>query len=155
MDLNTGSFQARFVAPARLEFAESGVGLELEQTSGEVHAGETMQSAVWNAGWALAGAMQHPEAFEEGHWRAKAVLEVGSGCGACGIMAARLGAAHVILTDLAPLLPLLSRNAQANGVADRVSVRALDWGERRALEVSREPPALPLKQPRKGGQPLA
>ena len=48
--------------------------------------------------------------------------------GACGILAARCGASSVQLTDLAPLLPLLRRNAAANGVADCCSAVELEWG---------------------------
>ena len=76
----------------RFSFAESSIHLELEQTSGETIEGESMQSAVWNAGWALSNAMQHPDVFSAGYWRDKNVLELGAGCGACGIMAAHLGA---------------------------------------------------------------
>ena len=48
--------------------------------------------------------------------------------GACGILAARCDASSVHLTDLAPLLPLLRRNAAANGVADCCSAVELEWG---------------------------
>ena len=40
------------------------------------------------------------------------MLELGSGCGVAGLMAAALGAAHVALTDLPAVLPVLTRNAE-------------------------------------------
>ena len=45
-----------------------------------------------------------------------------------GIVAALCGAQRVTLSDLAPLLPLLRRNAAANNVADRCAVLELEWG---------------------------
>ena len=130
---NGGSFSARFLEPAVLSFTESGISLVLEQTPGDTEE-ESMQSAVWSAACTLAGAMQHPAAFAAGHWHGRTILELGSGCGACGIMAARLGARQVFLTDLQPLLPLLERNARSNGVEGQVVVRPLEWGDSKDLQ---------------------
>jgi len=92
---------------------------------------ESMQSSVWVAAAVLAEAMQRPcVAFPGGgaYWEGKQVLELGAGCGACGIVAALCGASRVTLTDYAPLLPLLRRNAAANGVGGACEAVELEWG---------------------------
>lgn len=43
------------------------------------------------------------------------MLHLSAGCGLVGLAAARLGAQRTVLTDLAPNLPLLRRNADKNG----------------------------------------
>lgn len=43
------------------------------------------------------------------------VLDLSAGCGLVALAAARLGAARVVATDLGPNLPLLRKNAEANG----------------------------------------
>eukprot|EP00962_Isochrysis_galbana_P043323 scaffold16459_cov111-Isochrysis_galbana.AAC.4 len=89
-----------------------------------------MQSSVWVAAAVLAEAMQLPSGIFPGgpaFWRGKRVLELGAGCGACGIVAARCGARRVVLTDYEPLLPLLRRNAAANGVAGCCEAVGVEW----------------------------
>ena len=64
----------------------------------------------------------------------KRVLELGSGAGLVGLVAAALGARSVTLSDLDEVVPLLTRNAAAFVDAQRdrsqcvVSVAALPWG---------------------------
>ena len=128
-DRNCASFHERFRDTARLSFGP--LTVLLEQTDGEQRVGETMQSTVWTAGCALAGAMQAGIVPCAG----ASVIELGSGTGLCGIVAAACGARDVTLTDLPPLLPLLARNAATNGVD--CSVRALDWcADERALDLA-------------------
>lgn len=58
------------------------------------------------------------------------VLELGCGSGLLSITAAKLGANRVIATDLNPrALQVTTKNAQRNGVADRIEVRAGSWYE--------------------------
>jgi predicted nicotinamide N-methyase len=60
------------------------------------------------------------------------VLELGAGCGACGFVAAALGARSVALTDNQPsLLAALVAARALNGLVEprgRVRVAPLDWG---------------------------
>lgn len=92
-----------------------------------------------DTGRALTGSWVWDSALQLAHWiatqgqadfqlQAKTVLELGAGTGLPGLMAASLGAAHVFLTDIAPLLPGLRTSVEANGLADRVEVRELVWG---------------------------
>ena len=59
----------------------------------------------------------------------KTILELGSGSGFVGLSLAKLGAAHVRLTDLPQQLPILNANVDANGGdALPLEVRPLAWG---------------------------
>lgn len=119
-DRNQATFAERFTAAAHLHIGNLQT-LTIEQTDGEQIAGETEQATVWTAGCTLA----HALAADLVPCAGKTVLELGSGCGLCGIVASLRGAAAVTLTDLPPLLPLLSRNAAANHA--QCNVHALDW----------------------------
>jgi D-alanine-D-alanine ligase-like ATP-grasp enzyme/methylase of polypeptide subunit release factors len=58
------------------------------------------------------------------------VLEMGCGSGLLSIVAAKLGAAHVVATDLdARALQSMEINARNNGVIDRICIRAGAWYE--------------------------
>lgn len=69
------------------------------------------------------------------------VLEVGAGCGACGLLAAQLGAQRTVLTDCLPgLLDALAANVTLNQTHDAsVCVRHLDWSDDAAEDASPSP----------------
>lgn len=60
--------------------------------------------------------------------RGKYVLELGSGTGLVGIVAAKLGADRVCITDQAPLLETMRSNVALNNV-NNIDVAELNWGE--------------------------
>ncbi len=92
-------------------------------------------SVLWSCGERLAWHLcEHPE-LVRGH----RCVELGSGVGLTGAVAASLGAASVLLTDVAEALPLLQRNAARisgalPGGSGVLSVQELLWGDEAAIE---------------------
>lgn len=78
---------------------------------------------AWPAGEVLASYIARRGSLE-----GKYVLELGSGTGLVGLLAGVLGA-HVCITDQAPLLAIMARNVQMNGLSACVDVAELNWGE--------------------------
>lgn len=69
--------------------------------------GDGVGAKVWHAAHALCREMEaHPEMVA-----GRSVLELGAGCGVCGLLAAKLGADHVVLTDYVDKLLLNLREA--------------------------------------------
>lgn len=77
-------------------------------------------STVWDSSIVVA-----KWAEKAGIWAGRRVLDLSAGCGLVGLVCAKLGAA-VTATDLEPNLPLLRRNAEANGCD--IEVREHAWG---------------------------
>ncbi|KAL8134941.1 hypothetical protein AgCh_009814 [Apium graveolens] len=88
-------------------------------------------SVMWDSGVVLAKFLEHAVDTSLIHLRHKKVVELGSGCGLVGCIAALLGA-HVLLTDLPDRLKLLKKNVQENlygNVRGSATVIELTWGD--------------------------
>lgn len=91
-------------------------------------------AVMWDSGIVLAKFLEH--AVDSGSLllQGKKIVELGSGCGLVGCIAALLGA-QVILTDLPDRLRLLRKNVETNvitggrGAQGSASVRELTWGD--------------------------
>lgn len=81
---------------------------------------------LWDAGVVLAHWLttMGPNAAE---LRGKAVLELGSGCGLPGIVAAHLFASRTVFTDRQPVLQLVKQNVATNCPNQNTRVLELDW----------------------------
>ncbi|MBI4576469.1 MAG: methyltransferase [Planctomycetes bacterium] len=80
------------------------------------------------------------------------LLDLGCGAGLFAVLAARLGAARVLATDLDPgAVAVSAANARANGVGDRVEARVGDGyapaGAERFDRVVANPPQTPCPEP--------
>ena len=114
-------FEQRFIAHRTVPVGPA--ALELEQTPPTLGGTDPLGTActVWRGGERLVELLQSRRELVAG----KRIVELGSGTGVAGLASAALGAARVVLTDLAENLPLLQRNAARNGLD--VSVAAFDW----------------------------
>ncbi|XP_057773371.1 uncharacterized protein LOC130992651 isoform X2 [Salvia miltiorrhiza] len=88
-------------------------------------------AVMWDSGIILGKFLEH--SVESGMilLQGKNVVELGSGCGLVGCIAALLGA-HVILTDLPDRLKLLKKNVETNLYGDprgSARVEELTWGD--------------------------
>ncbi|XP_053330852.1 protein N-lysine methyltransferase METTL21D-like [Spea bombifrons] len=110
---------------------------ELERSDGTVLAIQQLSSGdvgcvVWDAAIVLSKFLEGEEFVGPGFHklRGRSVLELGSGTGIVGIMAATLGA-DVTLTDLEDLKDLMNVNIESNKDLITGSCRAkvLKWGE--------------------------
>ncbi|KAI9093041.1 hypothetical protein DFS34DRAFT_696720 [Phlyctochytrium arcticum] len=94
-------------------------------------------SYTWPSALVLAGYIYtHPSVV-----RSKRVLELGAGTGLPGMVAAKMGAREVVLTD-APgeggILETMKRSVEANGVGSVCGVAGLMWGAFPVTIVARE-----------------
>ena len=109
--------------------------LELHTTAGEDDGEEdTSGRAAWTAGCKLAELLLLEDKHAVREWFAPGarVLELGCGTGLPGIVAARLGASKLVLTDgTKEVIARAELNAAANlkGMPVAVSSMQLNWGE--------------------------
>ncbi|KAJ0966869.1 hypothetical protein J5N97_023786 [Dioscorea zingiberensis] len=90
-------------------------------------------AVMWDSGVVLGKFLEHAVDSGKLVLKEKKVVELGSGCGLVGCIAALLGG-DVILTDLPDRLKLLRRNVESNlldggGVRGNANVRELTWGD--------------------------
>jgi predicted nicotinamide N-methyase len=123
-----GGYLTRCMDDARRVFEWPAVGsISIEQ--GVAGFGQTGQ-VVWNAGALLAEHMA--TRLGPSFFGGKRVLELGCGTGLPGIVAARLGASKLVLTDgTKEVIARAELNAAANlkGMPVAVSSMQLNWGE--------------------------
>ncbi|KAG8846671.1 hypothetical protein FRC20_002927 [Serendipita sp. 405] len=91
-----------------------------------VDAGPGCGGIAWPAGEVLSNYLVHRGSayLAERH-----VLELGSGTGLVGLVAAKLGSPKVIITDQSPLLNMMNQNVALNKLSDVVVPLELDWGK--------------------------
>ncbi|KAK0206220.1 putative methyltransferase-domain-containing protein [Desarmillaria ectypa] len=80
---------------------------------------------VWPAGQVLSNYLVRRD---RSFLQDKTVLELGSGTGLVGIVAAKLGA-NVWVTDQAPLLDIMRQNVLRNNLISSCTIAELNWGE--------------------------
>ena len=118
-----GAYESDCMREATRTFEWESTG-KLIMEQGTVGPGST-GAAVWNAGAALADYLAANPAAVDG----KLVLELGCGTGLCGLVASRLGAKAVLLTDgVDPVLERAQRNIEANVQDRKIRTRKLQWG---------------------------
>ncbi|GAB2293205.1 hypothetical protein Dimus_027413 [Dionaea muscipula] len=95
-------------------------------------------AVMWDSGIVLGKFLEHAVDSGRLHLQGKRAIELGSGCGLVGCIAALLGA-HVVLTDLPDRLRLLRKNVDTNlrlgAMRGSAMVKELTWGEDPDLEV--------------------
>ncbi|KAJ4472180.1 putative methyltransferase-domain-containing protein [Lentinula aciculospora] len=80
---------------------------------------------VWPAGQILSNYLiRKGSKFLQG----KRIVELGSGTGLVGLIAAKLGGSRVWITDQAPLLDIMQQNLSMNRLQHNCAVAELDWG---------------------------
>jgi predicted nicotinamide N-methyase len=104
------------------------------------HAGAHVGSISWPGGEALARYLLARPALVA----ARGVVELGCGLGVAGLAARAAGAAWVVLTDRAALVPLAAASASANAAAlgGGVAARELEWAPAAWRAAALEPAVL-------------
>lgn len=121
---------------------------EGNQVDIEVHVpslrAENLNLQTWGSSYILAGQLHrlnvNPRSFDKGGIE---VLELGAGTGLVGLSAATIWKANVILTDLAAIVPGLSKNIEANrrllaASNSSASCGTLDWSHPSKLSIKVE-----------------
>ncbi|KZV53484.1 hypothetical protein F511_14850 [Dorcoceras hygrometricum] len=88
-------------------------------------------AVMWDSGIVLGKFLEHAVESKTIMLQDKKVIELGSGCGFVGCIAALLGA-QVVLTDLPDRLKLLKKNVETNlygNVRGTAKVEELTWGD--------------------------
>jgi predicted nicotinamide N-methyase len=100
--------------------------MALCQRTGQVLRIEDPDLPYWAFPWAGGLAIAHHLIQQPAEVAGRSILDLGAGSGLCGIVAARLGAASVLASDIDPLASAATAlNAEANDVNVAVSGRDL------------------------------
>lgn len=96
--------------------------------------GDWVGFKTWGSAFLLAQRLQAIAATHLSYLSAPSVLELGSGTGLAGLVAAALWSTSVTLTDLPEILPNLSKNAETNRSSvssrgGRISISELNWAD--------------------------
>eukprot|EP01116_Phalansterium_solitarium_P012447 TRINITY_DN28726_c0_g1_i1.p1 TRINITY_DN28726_c0_g1~~TRINITY_DN28726_c0_g1_i1.p1 ORF type:complete len:215 (+),score=36.36 TRINITY_DN28726_c0_g1_i1:63-707(+) len=89
---------------------------------------EELGGNVWDAALVLCKYFENAEDFPAGFFEGKRVVELGAGTGVVGLVLASQGA-KVVITDRAPLVPLMSDNITVNKLESNATAEVLNWGE--------------------------
>lgn len=116
----------------RLDVDACGHQLSIVQTPASMNRPGNTGAVMWDSGIVLAKFLEHAADANLLQLQQKKVVELGSGCGLAGCVAALLGG-DVILTDLTDRLKLLQKNVTENArkLTKRGSARVMEltWGE--------------------------
>lgn len=134
-----------FVAQSSLQLKldSCGQSLSIFQSPSSLSTPGVTGAVMWDSGVVLGKFLEH--AVDSGLLllQGKKIVELGSGCGLVGCIAALLGG-HVVLTDLPDRLRLLKKNIDANlrhgNVRGSAKVMELQWGDDPDLELIEPPP---------------
>ncbi|KAJ3743364.1 putative methyltransferase-domain-containing protein [Lentinula detonsa] len=109
----------------RLEFESNNEVQGSISISLQVDASPGCGGIVWPAGQILSSYLiKRGSELLQG----RRVVELGSGTGLVGLIAAKLGAGRVWITDQAPLLDIMQQNLSLNSLQRNCIAAELDWG---------------------------
>ena len=91
---------------------------------------------VWTAAMVMAQWMTQSETFAACISRGDTILELGSGLGVSGIVAAKLGATVTLSDFVGNVLQNLEHNIRVNGVESRATAVRLNWADDAGLSLS-------------------
>ncbi|KAM5570214.1 hypothetical protein ABKV19_011075 [Rosa sericea] len=134
-----------FVAQSSLQLKldSCGQSLSIFQSPSSLSTPGVTGAVMWDSGVVLGKFLEHAVDSELLLLQGKKVVELGSGCGLVGCIAALLGS-QVVLTDLPDRLRLLKKNIDANlrhgDVRGSAKVMELQWGDDPDLELIEPPP---------------
>ncbi|GMN46150.1 hypothetical protein TIFTF001_015327 [Ficus carica] len=116
----------------RLPLDSCGHSLSILQSPSSLSTPGVTGAVMWDSGVVLGKFLEHAVDSSMLNLQGKKIVELGSGCGLVGCIAALLGG-HVILTDLPDRLRLLKKNIEVNlghgNIRGSATVTELTWGD--------------------------
>ncbi|EOX92732.1 S-adenosyl-L-methionine-dependent methyltransferases superfamily protein [Theobroma cacao] len=140
----TLSKQNAFVSQSSLQLRLDACGhsLSILQSPSSLGKPGVTGAVMWDSGVVLGKFLEHAVDLGMLVLQGRKVIELGSGCGLVGCIAALLGA-QVVLTDLPDRLRLLKKNVETNlrhGVRGSAAVKELTWGDDPDHDLIEPPP---------------